>query len=222
MVGASVATRPIIGETMARFDGGKIGEGGGEHAGDHAAADKALDRPVDDHLVDIGGGGAQRAGRREAGRRNGEQHARRKHARQEARQRDHDDFGDQIGRLHPGDFVGAGAQARLDFGQRGRDDLDVEDRHEHAEHHRQEGDDAARAGIVSRAAAGARPLRAVAVAMVSASGRARSVRAGRRGRCGSGAAVDVDDDRQAGAQLARLQPVLRTRRCAPARAARPW
>ena len=28
-----------------------------------------------------------------------------KHARQEARQRDHDDFGDQIGRLHPGDLV---------------------------------------------------------------------------------------------------------------------
>ena len=118
-------------------------EGGGEDAGDHAAADETLDRPVDDHLVDVGGGGAQRACRGEARRRDGEQHARRQQPAEEARQRDHHHLGDQIGGLHPRDLVGAGAQAGLDLGQRGRDDLDVEDRHEHAEHHRQEGDGAA-------------------------------------------------------------------------------
>ena len=41
----------------------------------------------------------------EAGGRCGEQGARAERPRQKARQRDHDDFGDQIGRLHPGDLV---------------------------------------------------------------------------------------------------------------------
>ena len=140
-------------------------EGGGEDARDHAAADEALDRAVDDHLVDVGGGRAQRAGRGEAGRGDGEQHARRQQPRQEARQRDHDDFGDQIGGLHPGDLVGAGAQAGLDLGQRGRDDLDVEDRHEHAEHHRQEGDDAAQFHAVGSAGRRGRCADRVAVAV---------------------------------------------------------
>ena len=52
-------------------------EGGCEHAGDHAAADETLDRPVDDHLVDVGRRGAERACRGEAGRGDREQHARR-------------------------------------------------------------------------------------------------------------------------------------------------
>ncbi len=54
MVGASVATSPIIGETIGALRGGEDGEGGGEDAGDHAAADEALHRPPQDHLVDRG------------------------------------------------------------------------------------------------------------------------------------------------------------------------
>ena len=49
--------------------------------------------------------------------------------------RDRDHFGDQIGGLHPRHFAGAGRQAGLDLLQRRRDDLDVQDRHEHPEHH---------------------------------------------------------------------------------------
>ena len=76
---------------------------------------------------------AQSSGeQREAERAEGEQHARRQQARQPAGERDHDDLGDQVAGLHPGGLVGAGGEAGLDFGDRGADDLDVQDRHEHA------------------------------------------------------------------------------------------
>jgi hypothetical protein len=107
MVGASVATRPMIGETMLRFEGGKIVN----------AAAKALQHPVDDHLVDIGGCRRKGAGNREARSRHREQHPCRNDPGERARERDHDDFGDQIGGLHPGDFIRAGRQTGLDFGQ---------------------------------------------------------------------------------------------------------
>ena len=56
-------------------------------------------------------------------------------ARQKAGQRDRDDFRDQIGGLDPAHLVGSDVQRVLDRRQRGRDDLDVEDRHEHADAH---------------------------------------------------------------------------------------
>ncbi|AIJ59185.1 hypothetical protein P038_01431 [Brucella abortus 99-9971-135] len=120
---------------MDRLEGGKDGEGGREDAGDHTAADEALNGAVNYHLLDIGGRRAEHAGKGEARRRNGKQHARREKPSQKTRKRNHDDFRDQVGDLHPGNFIGAGAKARLNFGERGRDNLDVEDRHEHAEDH---------------------------------------------------------------------------------------
>ena len=59
---------------------------------------------------------------------------------QEAGQRDRDDLGDQIGGLHPAHLVGRDAERALDRRQRGRHDLHVEDRHEHADAHRREAD----------------------------------------------------------------------------------
>ena len=113
----------------------------GKHRRDHAAADKTLQRAIDDHLIDVRRRGAERAGGREARGGDSEQHARREDPRQHARQRDHDDFGDEIRRLHPGDLVRAGAEAGLDFAQRARHHLDVEDGHEHAHDHEEEADD---------------------------------------------------------------------------------
>ena len=74
---------------------------------------------------------------------------------QEAGQRDRDHLGDQIGGLHPAHLVGRDAERALDRRQRGRDDLDVEDRHEHADAHHGEarpdgGRDGARAALFSR------------------------------------------------------------------------
>ncbi len=109
-----------------------------EHARDHAAADEALNGAVDDHLIDRRRCGAQQARKREADGRCGEQHPRRERASEKARERDHHHFRDQIRRLHPRDLVAACRQTRLDFRKRRRDDLDVQDRHEHAEHHREE------------------------------------------------------------------------------------
>ena len=78
---------------------------------------------------------------REAAGGDGEEVAGRERAAEEAGQRDHDDLGDEIGRLHPGDLVGARRKPGLDLGERRGDDLDVEDRHEHADRKRHEGGD---------------------------------------------------------------------------------
>ena len=75
MVGASVATRPISGETMARLRAREDRERRGEDARDHAAADEALHGAVDDHLLDGGGRRTECARQREAGRRDREQHS---------------------------------------------------------------------------------------------------------------------------------------------------
>ena len=114
--------------------------GRGEDGGDHAAADKTLQRPPDDHLVEAGRGRAGQTHQGEARRGNREHDAGGESARQEARQGNHHHFGDEIACLHPGDFVGAGRESGLDRSERRRDDLDVEDRHEHAEDHAQEGE----------------------------------------------------------------------------------
>src|SRR5207244_2291735 len=60
---------------------------------------------------------------------------RREQARQPAGQRDHDDLGDQVGGLHPGDLVLRRRQPAADLLQRGGDDLDVEQRHKAAKAH---------------------------------------------------------------------------------------
>jgi hypothetical protein len=72
----------------------------------------------------------------------------REHAAEKGGQRDHDDLADQIGRRDPGAVVDAGADAALDVEQRRIGDLDVEDRHERADHGRERRDPRRRAGVV--------------------------------------------------------------------------
>ena len=112
--------------------------GGREHGRDHAGAQKSLDRAPHDHLLDRRGKSAEEARNGEAGGGNRKQQPRAERARQESGQRDRDHFGDQIRGLDPRHFARACRQAGLDFGQRRRDDLDVQDRHEHPEHHDEE------------------------------------------------------------------------------------
>ena len=60
--------------------------------------------------------------------------AEREHPAQIGGERDHHDLADQVGGRDPGAVVDAGADAALDVEQRGIGDLDVEDRHEGADH----------------------------------------------------------------------------------------
>ena len=122
------------------------------------AADEALHHPPDDHLVDRGRQPAHQARGGEAGGGDGEENSRPERPRQKSRQRDHHHFGDEIGGLHPGYLVAARRETSLDLRQRGGDDLDVQDRHEHAEDHGEEGDETARLDAIGggrrRSAAG--------------------------------------------------------------------
>ncbi len=118
--------------------------GRGEHRRHHAAADEALHRPPDDHLVHGRGQPAHQARDREAGGSAGEHDARAERAREKAGKRNRDHFRHQIRGLHPGDFVGRGGKSGLDLRKRCRNHLDVQERHEHAEAHGDEGNDACR------------------------------------------------------------------------------
>ena len=104
------------------------------------AAAKPLHRAIEDHLAEAGRGGAQHAGAGKAERRDDEENAGREDARQHPRHRHHHDIGDEIGGLHPGDFVGASRQPALDLGQRAGDNLYVHDRHELAGAHGEDAD----------------------------------------------------------------------------------
>ncbi len=128
-----------------------------EHGGRDGAAAEALDGAVKDHLVEAGGGGAQRARRGEAERRAAEHHTRRHHPRQRSGHRHHHHVGDQIGGLHPADFIGAGGQPALDLEQRAGDDLNIHDRHELADNHRQHADPVAQGRRRDRAGPGRKP-----------------------------------------------------------------
>ena len=64
-----------------------------------------------------------------------EQPPRRENPRQPAGKRNHDDFGNQIRRLHPTDLILRGGQSPADVLQRRGNDLDVQQRHEHADAH---------------------------------------------------------------------------------------
>ena len=110
--------------------------------------------------LDRGGGGAHDAHQREAAGRDREEIARRERPAEEAGKRDHDDLGDEVGGLHPGDLVGARRQPGLDLGERRGDDLDVEDRHEHADRDRHEGGDQLAGDDGLRRRRWARPLSA--------------------------------------------------------------
>ena len=120
------------------------------------ATEEPLDRPIDDHLAETGGGSAQHAGPREAQRGDNEQHAGRQQSRQEPAHRHHNDIGDQICGLDPGDFVGTGRQPALYLGQGTGDDLHVHDRQEQPGAHRQNADPVAQLWRIRSRSSGGR------------------------------------------------------------------
>ncbi|MNQ76859.1 hypothetical protein D3C85_917080 [compost metagenome] len=123
---------------------GEEHEGRGEHQWNHRAAQKPLQGTEGNHALDVPGHAAQQAGQGETHRRCAEQPARREHPRQPARQGDHDDFGDQVAGLHPRGFVGASGEPAADVTQRRRDNLDIQQRNEHADAHAGKGEDLGR------------------------------------------------------------------------------
>jgi hypothetical protein len=117
---------------------GKEGEAGCEHRGDDGPAAEAL------HGATKEEDGVTRAQRRAQARgresSDGQQEeaAQGKKTRESGGEGDRDDLGDEIGGLHPAQEVERNAEGRLYVRQRAGDDLDVEDRHEHAEAHGEE------------------------------------------------------------------------------------
>jgi len=122
----------------------------GKHQGHHGAAAEPLHCAINDHLAEACGRGAQCARPGKAECCGHEQHAGRQQSRQGAGQWHHDDVGNQIGGLHPGDLVDAGRQSPLDLGQRAGHDLDVHDRHEQPHDHGENAEPVAQAGGCSK------------------------------------------------------------------------
>ena len=194
----------------------QLGQHHGERHGDQDAAGKALQAAHRDHRAEVVGEGAGDGEQREQDRVAEDVAAEREHLAEVVGQRDHDDLADEVGGRDPGAVVDAGADAALDVEQRGVGDLDVEDRHEGADHAGEHGDPRGEARLVRLPAGtprgGARRRELVErqrggdVRHGRASSDAAAVsRAGRgaaavRTACGLG--VDGRLDRHAGPQLA--------------------
>ena len=144
MVGPIAGAKVTASENIARPIGccalRQLGEDERECHRNQHAAEKSLEGAQRDHRRQVGGEGT---GDREGGEQARErQHdlAEGKDAAEVIGQRDHDDLADQIGGRDPGAVVDAGADAAFDVEQRGVGDLDVEDRHERADHGGEDGD----------------------------------------------------------------------------------
>ena len=114
---------------------GKQQKDAGEYRGDQRPSRKTLKDAEGDERREVTAGGAADRSQREYEDGDHEQPAQCQDPRQPARQGNRDDLGDQIGGLDPAHRVRRYSQRILDGRQRGRDHLDVEDRHEHAEAH---------------------------------------------------------------------------------------
>ena len=189
--------------------------GRGEHGRDHAGAEKPW---IARHRIICSieeAEAAHQAGEREAGGRDREQHAACRARATGSRTAGSRSPRRSDRRSAPRRSRRRGRQAGLDFGQRRRDDLDVQDRHEHAEHHDQEREqparrDARRSGAAGRPSCGrrrcavsARSVAAVMASLPSGLLRARhgACAVGRlSGRCAGARrlGIDGDDDRHAG------------------------
>ena len=111
-------------------------EDGGEDERDENAAGKALNDARRDQRGEIEAERAGDGGEREDAERGDEGRAVRPSVRMKRPvKRNGDDLGDEIGGLDPAHPVGADGERLLDDGKRRHHDLDVEDRHEHAEAH---------------------------------------------------------------------------------------
>ena len=117
---------------------GKQKEACGEHGRDHDTAAITLDRPKQNQRLELVAHGAAEAGSREASHGADEQAAQREQPGQGRRQGNGNDLGNQIGRLDPAQPIERNTEGCLDLGQRTGNDLDVQDRHEHAQTHGKE------------------------------------------------------------------------------------
>ena len=151
-----VLPAPVFREpaTQGRADGGGEGGGHGEHGhafgamvfrqldqrqgerqGDQRAAGKTLQGTEHDHAFQAPGHGAEQGGEQETDRDPDRQAACREQLHQPGGEGDHDDFRHQVGGGNPRAFLKRRRQRALDVFERGVGDLDVEYRHEGAEHH---------------------------------------------------------------------------------------
>ena len=124
------------------------GQHHGESHRDQHAAGEALKAAHDDHRAEIMGEGAGDREQREQNRVDEHVAPEREHPAQIVGERNDDDLADQIGGRNPGAIVDAGADAALDVEQRSVGDLDVEDRHEGADHAGKHGDPGGQARLV--------------------------------------------------------------------------
>ena len=107
----------------------------GEDRRDHGAAAEALDDAEEDEHGEAAARRAARARQGETGDCGEKERAQGEQLGQPAGQRDGDDLGDEIGGLDPAQAIEWNGEPGLDVGKRAGDDLDVENRHEHAEAH---------------------------------------------------------------------------------------
>src|SRR5258706_14305920 len=110
MVGASVATSPIRGVIRPMRERGKIMNDVANTVGIMAPPMKpCTNRQTIISLIDVDNPHIRLATVKPAAET--EKRIRVPNAREESRKRDHHHFGDQIGGLHPGDFVAAGGKS---------------------------------------------------------------------------------------------------------------
>ena len=113
-------------------------EDGGENCRDQRAPGKTLQHTEADKRCKAAAERAADRGEGKKGDGGDKQPSQRQDARQPSGQWNRDDFGDQIRRLDPAHRIPRYRERVLDRGQRRRNHLDVEDRHEHAEAHQDE------------------------------------------------------------------------------------
>ena len=109
------------------------------------AAGEPLEAAHDNHRAEVVSEGAADREQRKQHRVDQQIAPKREHPAEIVGQRDDDDLADQVGGRDPGSVVDAGSDAALDIEQRSVGDLDVEDRHEGADHARENGDPVSRA-----------------------------------------------------------------------------
>ncbi len=145
----------------------------GKSRGNDDPAAKALHGAPRDERDEALRKGATEARDHETGDAEREDAHRRERTRQPAAERDRNHLCDQVGRLNPTEPIERDAQGLRNPRQRGGDNLDVEDRHEHADAHRREAEPVAsgrrhRTGFTTRAnAASSQRIRQVSIARFS-------------------------------------------------------
>ncbi len=129
---------------------GELDQGQGERQGDQGATGKALQGAEHDHAFQAPGHGAEQGGNKKAHRDPDRQAPGREQLHQPGGEGDHDDLRHQVGSGDPRAFLQGSGQRALDVLERGVGDLDVEHRHEGAEHGTHHRDPVAPGGFAHR------------------------------------------------------------------------